>query len=773
MKRVEDEKYIAHAKRLNDDEYNTHSVHPLAEHLRDTADMAEEFCAGFNSDEWARLAGLWHDLGKYRPAFQKHIKKSSGYDPDASISSEKDPKKNHASTGAIYAVDYMKKQGCEGFGRALAYMIAGHHAGLPDFTRNEAKGWSLDEVLLRDQHFLQEILAEQIPADILEGRIPKKPPPIDTPGDLHCWIRMVFSALVDADFCDTEGFMDIDKARQRQAIYPDMPALLKCFNTHMQTLLQNLDKKAGVVNQIRAEVLQQSRDKAKDDPGIYTMTVPTGGGKTLSSLGFALEHACTHHKQRIIYAIPYTSIIEQTAKIFKTVFDNYDVVLEHHCNIEPAENKEITATRLAAENWDIPIVVTTTVQLFESLFAAKPSRCRKLHNLVNSVIVLDETQLLPPGNLNPIHHLIKLLAKRYGVTFLMTTATPTPSAGVDDAFGKILLKDIKTTEVIHQPERYYEKLQRTIYSLPEDFHAHQSWEAIAEQIRQHPTALAIVNKRDDARQLFTQLKSGGTVFHLSALMCPKHRKRVIDEIKQRLKDGQATRVVSTQLVEAGVDFDFPVVFRAVAGLDSIIQAGGRCNREGKLRDKNGKHMPGQVIVFVPPTSPPQGLLTKAVQTTTSLLKNHQGIIDTPALIHTYFQNLRGALREFDANHVLPLLQDNAQDLNIQFRSAAKCFQMIEKDQTFAVFMDYGKDKCEQKQLETWLKMLENGQIDRWLIRKLQPYSISLYHYQKQPLINAGAIKETQSGYYIIAGPGVYHDRLGFVGDESLEERTIL
>ena len=743
--------YIAHVKQLENGDWE---IHPLETHLQDVAEIANNFGRHFSSSEWARLAGLWHDLGKYRPAFQKHIKKSSGYDPNASISSEYDANKNHASTGAMYAVKSMEKP----FGRALAYMIAGHHAGLPDYTHAEARGRSLDEAL-QDKHFLQEALNEHIPNRLLTGAVPKTLLPMSSFDDIHCWIRMVFSALVDADFLDTEAFMQPDRAKARVACHHDMSTLLEHFNAYMSKLTANT--RSGSVNKMRDEVLHQARNKACGVPGIYTMSVPTGGGKTLSSLAFALEHACLRDKRRVIYAIPYTSIIEQTANIFKNVFALLDdVVLEHHSNVEPEEKQEITTTRLAAENWDIPVVVTTTVQLFESLFAAKPSRCRKLHNLVNSVIVLDETQLLPPGNLNPIRHMIELLAKHYGVTFLLTTATPTPTAGFDDAFGKQLLKGIGSSEIVDHPQRYYQQLRRVEYKIPEDFYCRQSWDEIAEKIREHTTVLAIVNKRDDARALFTALNDENA-FHLSALMCPIHRHRVISRIKERLNTGRAVRVISTQLVEAGVDFDFPIVFRAVSGIDSIIQAAGRCNREGKLIGRNGKPALGQVNVFVPPSESPPGLLSHAFQTAASLLKGNQDNIDTPAFIHKYFEHLHALVGEFDSNCVLPLLQKDADSLNIQFRTAAQKFQMIEEGQTYTLFVDYGEDESERKTVGKMLRILENGEIDRWLVRKLQPYSISLYNYQKPELLNSGVIRQTESGYYIISGGGVYDDILGF------------
>ncbi len=749
-------KYIAHVRQGEGGEWE---IHTLLDHSLGTGSRAGCFATPFNSVKWGELAGRWHDLGKARPAFQKHIKKASGYDLEASISSEHDPSKNHASTGAMYAVDYMEKKGVAAFGRALAYMIAGHHAGLPDYTRDEARGRSLDDAL-SDKHFLQEALAEDLAPELLEGSVPESRLPIDGWDDLHLWVRMVFSALVDADFLDTESFMQEGKSRLREVKYPTMKKLLSRFDEHMQQLASGSD--ASDVNRIRAEVLCQSRAKGKDESGIYTMTVPTGGGKTLSSLAFALEHAVARNKRRIIYAIPYTSIIDQTASTFKEVFaDCGDVVLEHHSNVEPEDGKETTSTRLATENWDIPIVVTTTVQLFESLYAAKPSRCRKLHNLANSVVVLDETQLLPPGCLNPIRHVIRILAKHYNVTFLLTTATPTPSTGLDDAFGKVLLQDLEVREIVEDPERYYQQLSRVTYQLPADFYEPQSWQDIAERLQEHPTVLAIVNRRDDARELYQHLQQDGTLFHLSALMCPKHRQRAIDDIKLRLKGGKPTRVISTQLVEAGVDFDFPVVFRAVAGLDSIIQAAGRCNREGKLRNTKGQPEQGRVFVFVPPTKPPKGLLEKAFQVTASLLKGFDGDIETPHVVHRYFEHLQAELRDFDAQKVLALLQDDADNINIQFRTAALRFQMIE-DRSFTLLVDYGHDKAEEEKVKGWLSMLDGMQETRWLIRKLQPYSISLYHYQKEQLLHAGVIKETESGYYVIAGSGVYDKHLGFL-----------
>ena len=419
------------------------TIHHLEQHLLATAALAQQFAAQFQSGEWGELAGRWHDLGKYRPAFQRHICTSSGYDPNYRIPAQANRNTRHASTGAVQAQVAMERLKAAPHGRILAYLIAGHHAGLPDCDAAEqARGQPLNDVL-QDGELLAEALQQAIPAAILSASYQQQNHSPDSPQDCHLWIRMLFSALVDADRLDTEAFGSPDKAQLRSAAdHPDMATLLSSFNAHMQEL-QRQAQPDSTMNQARSAVLARARSQAQQAPGIYTMTVPTGGGKTLSSLAFALEHAVAHGKRRIIYAIPYSSIIDQTAKTFRAVFEQHpEVVLEHHSSAELAASREgesseskkyAESLQLATENWDVPIIVTTTVQLFESLFAAKPSRCRKLHNLVNSVIVLDETQLLPPNNLQPIRHVIELLQKHYGVSFLLTTATPVPAAGVRDA----------------------------------------------------------------------------------------------------------------------------------------------------------------------------------------------------------------------------------------------------------------------------------------------------------------------------------------------------
>ncbi|WP_419607186.1 CRISPR-associated helicase Cas3', partial [Thiolapillus sp.] len=356
-----------------------------------------------------------------------------------------------------------------------------------------------------------------------------------------------------------------------------------------------------------ADILRQCRGSAAKDPGFFSLTVPTGGGKTLSGMAFAMDHALIHGKRRIIHVIPYTSIIEQTANIFRKIFD--EAVIEHHSSLDP--DQETARSRLAVENWDAPVIVTTSVQFFESLFAARTSRCRKLHNLVDSVVVLDEVQLLPPAFLQPILDTLNLLVEHYGVTVVLSTATQPALETRRDSFGRNQLRGLDHVhEIIADPDVLYSALERVRVHLPDDLNAGTDWQTIANEVTGHDSVLVIVNTRRQARELHALLPPG--TIHLSALMCGEHRSDVIAGIKQKLNNGEPMRVVSTQLVEAGVDLDFPVVYRALAGLDSIAQAAGRCNREGRLAS-------GEVVVFVPPEPAPPGMMRRAAAKTVSVL----------------------------------------------------------------------------------------------------------------------------------------------------------
>jgi CRISPR-associated endonuclease/helicase Cas3 len=500
------------------------------------------------------------------------------------------------------------------------------------------------------------------------------------------------------------------------------------------------------VNRLRAVILCRCQEQANRAPGLFSLTVPTGGGKTLSSLAFALKHALAHGKRRIIYVIPYTSIIEQTADVFRDIFG--EAVLEHHSNLDAT--KETARSRLACENWDVPVIVTTSVQFFESLFANRTSRTRKLHNIVDAVVVLDEAQLLPTDFLNPILYVIEQLKTHYGVSFVICTATQPAlqsQSGLDWRFRG--LSDVK--EIMKNPQELHAALRRVQITIPEDLQTSVSWETLATELQAHESVLCIVDRRDDCRTLY-RLMPKGTV-HLSGLMCGQHRSEVINIIKRRLKEDKAVRVVSTQLVEAGVDVDFPVVYRALAGLDSVAQAAGRCNREG-LMDALGR-----VVVFVAPKPAPVGHLRHAQECGRQLLQ--QGLDDPLAPEHfkTYFRQLywkKG--NRLDWYDILKDLKPN-KELHFLFKTVARKFRLIDDTIQAPVIVRYGESV-------DLIRQLEAMGPERWLLRRLQRYIVNLPRYYHQQLLKNGDIREVQPGLFVQAYEGLYHEELGLLGDDS-------
>lgn len=744
---------IAHIRQTETGEF---VIHDLAEHLLGVAKISHGFAAEFKSDEWAYLAGIWHDLGKYRERFQRHIRRSSGYDPDAHIEG-KPGKAPHSTAGALLACDRFKE-----VGRVLAYLISGHHAGLYDWHGGlEAR---LDSEDARKE--LQEAVNAVPPSEILAAGDAFRPDLRQVPGlkeGFALWIRMLFSCLVDADFLDTEAFMDEGKAERRGG-YPEISALLECFDRYMKEMADRLAEKGPLspVNLLRTDILRQCRNRAAEAPGLFSLTVPTGGGKTLSSMAFALEHAKRHGKRRVIYVIPYTSIIEQTSDIFREVFRGLepDPVVEHHSNAETDASEETLKSRLACENWDAPIVVTTNVQFFESLFAARTSRCRKLHNIVNSVVVLDEAQLLPPEFLQPILDALNLLARHYGVSVVLSTATQ-PALSTREYFDpgqnlrgldnvRELMKD---GPFIHDPDDLYRALKRVDVTLPADWNTPVTWESLAGELQEHDSVLCIVNRRRDARELFKFMPKG--TLHLSALMCGAHRSDVIRLIKERLKAGESVRVISTQIVDCGVDLDFPMVYRALAGVDSIAQSAGRCNREGLLET------PGQVVVFVPPPGRLPDLVKKGAQAAISTLHGHQGDPLNRALFARYFEQFYYACR-LDEHGIGKLLEVDGRSLATNFRTAADKFRLIRDEDSAAVVVRYhGLDDSDDT-VDALLGKLRKDGPERWLMRKLQRYTVSVPRCDVQRWVQLGDVQEWQPGLFVQISDVGYSNELGLL-----------
>lgn len=669
----------------------------LEVHLAAVANMAAEFAAPFGSYDWAWNAGWLHDIGKAADEFQAYLMRENGLD-DSEYDGVGGGRINHSSAGAALAEELFSKQRLP-LGRPLSYLAAGHHAGLPDWWQTETGRAALCIRMEEGRRNLEPIRnAVYNPAQNL--RAPTRLPPFVKKEQFHLWVRMLFSCLTDADSLDTEAFMQPAQARQRTP-FPPLTELKAKLDGHLANLAARsesapVNAASHKVHAARQEVLAACRTAAARLPGLFSLTVPTGGGKTLSSMAFALDHAVMHGKSRVIYVIPYTSIIEQTGDTLAGVFGRENVV-EHHSNLDPA--KETPRSKLAADNWDAPVVITTNVQFFESLYSARPGRCRKLHNLVNSVVILDEAQLLPPELLTPCVDAMNQLVRDYGVSLVLATATQ-PS----------LLGLTKPTEIVADPAALYAQLKRVRYEFPVSANESTTWESLADRLTQHEQVLCVVNSRKDCHDLFRLMPEG--TLHLSALMCGQHRSRVIGDIKQRLKERVPTRVVSTQLVEAGVDMDFPVVYRAWTGLDSVVQAAGRCNREGRLNEL------GTVRVFVPPKPSRPGLLRKGEDTAKELLGVPGFNLGNPHAFEDYFRSFYGKVND-TGQQILTDLQPDSEQLAVKFRTVGDHFRLIKDEDQRPIFVHYDATA------EELIKELRFGGLKRDTLRRLQRYTVNL------------------------------------------------
>lgn len=736
-----DDHLIAHVRRNSDDSWAEPQT--LSAHILGTSEYAERFASEFNSAEWGKACGLAHDAGKSRPAWQAYLRSKSGYYEYAHIEATS-MKILHAIYGANLVEELYGKE----IGRVLSYCIAGHHAGIPDWSSSETGLASLKSQKNQANNF-SDIDSEIL--DLLKANKPTRLPRRFAQGmDFSFWIRMLFSSLVDADFLDTERYMNDERYHLRGG-YLRIDTLLEKLNSHMD-LFENNSAKTKV-NRIRKEIRVKCQEAAQSKQGIFSLTVPTGGGKTLSSLTFALEHAKKYGLNRIIYVIPYTSIIEQNANVFKSVLGD-DQVIEHHSSLD--EEKETPKSRISAENWDAPVIVTTSVQFFESLFSAKPGRCRKLHNIANSVVILDEAQLVPAEFLKPILSIIQLLVDHYNVSFVISTATqPAFADRVESNYEFNGLKEIK--EIVgtaDEVKKLYDSLKRNTIKFPMDLNTPISWGELAEDLLTHDRVLCIVSDRKSCRELYKLMPQGS--YHLSALMCGSHRSQVIAEIKQKLINNEVVRVISTQLVEAGVDVDFPIVYRALAGLDSIVQAAGRCNREGKMESE------GIVNVFIPPRSAPPGYLRKALETTLSILKSNQLNDIDQQTFEQYFSELYWKVNDLDKAEIVDLLDPSKNDrseLSIYFRTASERFRIIDDRSQRSIFVRYGDGN------ELIYRIKDTGP-DRMILRKLQRYTVNVSINEFNKLSQSGAVEEIHPGIFALSSDLFYSKEFGLLIDDS-------
>ncbi len=658
--------------------------HSLKGHLEAVAQMARTFAEalGPGAPELAYWLGYFHDLGKAQRAFQRYLTAMEEDRPAA--------KAPHAIWGALFFCRLLKE--CD-FPR-FSLPLLGHHAGLksPGAAASDYhSAWQAQEL-------------KEVAAALLQfgPRLPQLRAPALEGNALELFIRFIFSALVDADRLDTEAHFDPESAALRRA-HPDLKTLWQAFEADQTRLLAKAEDTP--VNRVRRQVYLAALEAASRPQGFFRLTVPTGGGKTRSGLGFALKHALTHGLRRVIVAIPYTSIIDQTAGEYRKILGEA-AVLEHHSALEVTDDEEpderLVKLRLASENWDHPLIVTTTVQLFESLFTNNPSRARKLHNLARSVILIDEVQTLPAELLRPTLDVLRQLVEHYGATVVLSTATQ-PAFELSERVPEF--KGVKIREIVPDYPRHFAALKRVGYEYVKD---PLPWGEIAEEIRAKPQVMVVLNTRQDALRLLEVLGDDPAHFHLSTLLCGAHRRKVLTEVKKRLQAGKPVRLVSTQVVEAGVDIDFPEVWRAVGPLDRIVQAAGRCNREGLLPKQ------GRVVIFSPAEGKtPGGAYRSGLGEAQAVLDRYgPEALHTPGIFREYFRRL------FE---VVDPDQKNIQRLRraLNYPEVAARYRLIEKD-TVPVVVPYGEGPRRLSEF------LTSPSRTTW--QRLQPYLVHLYRH---------------------------------------------
>lgn len=690
--------------------------HLLSVHLEAVAERARTHAEPFGAGDLAYLLGLFHDLGKFQRQFQEYLECRFQGKPHRIVP--------HAIWGAALAFQAFPKGGAW---KELALPILGHHAGL-------GNGGTVAQdlaVFLEKNPDAVPYMAEHLQKLPCSSRahVPSLPP-----HHRELFIRMLFSALVDADYLDTERHFHLERAEARSE-GPTMGTLLDRLKAEQLGLMAQPSGDPKVAK-IRREVYERCLQAAAGPQGIYRLTVPTGGGKTRSGLAFALAHAQAHDLRRVVVGIPYTSIIDQTAKVYREILGN-EVVLEHHSQVavadDEAQDPQRLALHLASENWDVRVVVTTTVQLLESLFTNRPGQARKLHNLARSVIILDEVQALPPELLDPTLDVLRALVEQYGVTLVLSTATqPT----FEDSHYLKPFQGVEIREIVEDYPQHFQALRRVRYRLGS---TPMDWEAIAEEVRSVPQVMVILNSRKNALALLDALDETDDVYHLSALLCGAHRRRILAEITQRLapEARRPVRLVSTQVVEAGVDLDFPIVWRAVGPLDRIVQAAGRCNREARLAE-------GEVVIFKPMKgSVPSGPYTYGMAVAGMLLEKYGAEkLHDPDLYRQYFRRLYSAV-DPDKKQI----QSFRNVLN--FPEVAQRYRLIDRD-TVPVVVDYGDSLT---LLERWL-----DRPNQMTWRLLQPYLVNMLRSEARTFEEAGWLVQVSDGLYRWLGQ--YDERKG-------------
>lgn len=707
------------------------------EHSRGVAELAKRFANAFDMGDFGYVMGMLHDKGKEKAEFQNYIRFENGLADKRTYTQEG---KAHAYVGGLLA----KKQ-YSFYAALIENPIMGHHRGLYDYTDLEIE----NEKVIPEEVSTPETVKLAFPSWFKPNEIQKR--------DFHHIERILYSCLVDADYLDTERFMQPDQYELRGG-----KTLLRDLLPKLDAYISSFGDPRTEVNKIRSNIQQICKDKAGDAPGLYSLTVPTGGGKTLSSLVWAINHAIKHNKRRIIIAIPYTSIIVQTAAVLRNIF-GAENVLEHHSNVvvdnahDDIVNNQL---KLATENWDYPIIVTTNVQLLESMMASRSSDCRKLHNIVNSVLILDEVQTLPTDFLQPIVDTLDTYQRLFGVSVLFTTASQPVLEGQHQGTNNGIKLDglSHIEEIIPAEWNLHDALRRVELDIDNN---PQSYDEIAQRLAQHNRVLCIVNTRRDAKEIFERLPDEGIRIHLSRMMCPEHLSEKIAEMKAALANpsNKIVRVVSTQLIEAGVDIDFPVVYRQEAGLDSILQAAGRCNREGKL-----SLCTTHVFSLAAEHALPRGFITQCNNARMNMVGEYDWF--SPQAMKDYFLQLYSRVQTFDKKdmkHYLYEMDNRGQ--YIMFETADREFCMIDDD-AIPIVVNWREALLLVSQLK------DNGPTYN-LMKELSRYSVNLRKHDFDEMKKNGIIEEIIEGIFVARGGNQYDNDLGLLTENQWLEETYI
>lgn len=721
----------------------------LRDHLTGVADLAGRFAAAFGEEEMGRLLGLYHDVGKYSREFQAYIR-----------AGEEEKKRrrgsvDHSTAGAQEiaklrqgADDEKSRRLGRGMTQVMAFCIAGHHGGIPNrgTTANTAEEGTLLSRLKRQnlpdyRAYHEADLPQILPLpSLLLAQV------VRAPLSAMLYTRMLFSCLVDADFLDTEDFMAAGKVGREG--FASLDTLLECLQKSLEEKFlkpkteKEKQKRQLPINEKRSALLAQSIAAGKEAKGnLYRLTIPTGGGKTISSLAFALHYAAhaKRKRKRIIYVIPYTSIIEQNAAVFRELLGEENVVEHHqHVDYDDVQDTDMNRKRLATENWDAPVIVTTNVQFFESLFSNRPSKCRKLHNLAESIVIFDEAQMIPLDYLRPSLAAIEALVRHYACTAVLCTATQPP-------LGQFFSEDMQPLEICPALMENAAFFRRTKIELREGT---LTEEELAEELAAHAQVLCIVNVKKTAQHVFDLLEEEEGNYHLSTNLYPVHREQVLAEIRARLKDGKPCRVISTSLVEAGVDLDFPCVLREINGLDSIVQAAGRCNREGRRSAEES-------VVHVFSLEKLARNAQLSAEITKNVARSFAEDLASPEAIRRYFEELY----DLSGKNRLDKKDIMGQSGKFAFADIADDVRLIE-DRTKPIFIPQTEEG------QALLARLERGERSRALMRKVGRYIVTAYTgYDEAPfdrLAAQGKIRMLDENLAVLTDMSAYDAQRGLL-----------